>query len=426
MKKTLRSAVSVILSLLIVFSAAFSATAVSLESEGVDEAALLAKAMKYCEELDEIEKTEDTECLKTQSVASFNYLVEYLIEDGQYDSYSDIYYIFGSVTQNGMYAEFMIYYNPSYEKVYFFSNMLEDKLYLYMAVSASDTDSYEARSYATQVDYTMYGTVYPRSYPHNISFTGEPNIYIGYDGAALWSQLSSNTFQMTVPFWSALLERDTPLNLGNFEFVRLFTPKPEPAKKTYTVSFDMNGGTGNIPSQTKEKKVDLVLTNYVPVKYGYKFLGWSTDKNATAPEYTSGGRYTADCNTTLYAVWEKDYSVKIYDSSVKILNNPKTVALNFKTLVYLSAEAYDMPEGAYIKWFVNGQDTGISENNYSFEGTSTVEIAVKAFDKDGDVMRDVNGKEIADTEKVIVNSGFFHRLIQAIRRLLFGVTEYHQ
>mgnify|MGYP003300894824 CR=1 FL=1 len=35
-------------------------------------------------------------------------------------------------------------------------------------------------------------------------------------------------------------------------------------------------------------------------------------------------------------------------------------------------------------------------------------------------------KEIADTEEIIVNNGFFHRLIQAIRRLFFGVTTYQQ
>ena len=427
MKKAFKSAVSVILSLMIVFSALFSATGFAVESESDDGAALLAKAMKYCEETDATEETEDSEYFETQSLASYDYLAEFLLESGIYDSDADVYYIYGSTTlSNGMFLEFLIYYDPLSEKVYFFSDILQGKLYAYMAVSSEDTDSFAVHTYATEADYSMFGTIYPRSYPHYIDFVGEPNIYIGSDGAAVWAGLSNQAFQNTLPYWNALLERDTSLNLGNFGFAGLFTPKPAPAKKFYVVSFDANGGTSKIPSQNKEKKVNLTLTNSIPQRYGYKFLGWSTDKNATEPEYYPGGLFTVDQNTTLYAVWERDESVIFYDSTVRIVNNPGSVTLNYKTVVYISAEAQNMPEGAYIKWFKNGQDTGITDSEISFEGTGNVKLSVKAFDKDGNVLRDANGKEIADTEEIIVNNGFFHRLIQAIRRLFFGVTTYQQ
>lgn len=426
MKKAFKSAVSVILSLMIVFSALFSATAFSLESESDDGAALLEKAMKYCEETDATEETEDSEYFETQSLAVYDYLTEYLLESGRYDSEGGIYYIIGTTTANGVYMEFIIYYREATEKIYFFSDITEGKLYLYMVISPSDTDSYDVHGYIPSLDYSMDGTVYPRSYPHYIELTSEPNIYLGPDGIQLWKNLANQDFQLTLPYWNALLERDTSLNLGNFGFARLFTPKPAPAKKFYVVSFDANGGTSKIPSQNKEKKVNLTLTNSIPQRYGYKFLGWSTDKNATEPEYYPGGLFTVDQNTTLYAVWERDESVIFYDSTVRIVNNPGSVTLNYKTVVYISAEAQNMPEGAYIKWFKNGQDTGITDSQISFEGTGNVKLSVKAFDKDGNVLRDANGKEIADTEEIIVNNGFFHRLIQAIRRLFFGVTTYQQ
>ena len=425
MKKAMKSLVAVIIALITVFSATASAFCVEALAESNNAAEILAKALEHQPVFDEAEKTADMPLLETQSLAVYDYLAEFLIENGYYDS--GIYYIYGSTTlSNGMFLEFMIYYSTANGKIYFFSDVLEGKLYIYMAVDSDDTDSYSTISYSPELDYTMYGTVYPRNYPYFIDFVGEPNIYIGYDGAAVWAGLSNQAFQMSHPYWNALLSRDTALNMGNMGFARLYTPNPAPAKKTYTVSYDMNGGTGNIPSQTKEKNVDLTLSAYVPVKYGYKFLGWSTDKNATEPEYTSGGLYTVNRNITLYAVWERDESVIFYDSTVRIVNNPGSVTLNYKTVVYISAEAQNLPDGGYIKWFKNGQDTGITENQISFEGTDTVLLTVKAFDKDGNVLRNADGKEIADNENVVVNNGFFHRLIQAIRRLFLGVTTYNQ
>ena len=42
-----------------------------------------------------------------------------------------------------------------------------------------------------------------------------------------------------------------------------------------------------------------------PFRKGYKFLGWSTDSNATEAEYEVGDIRTVESGTTLYAVWEE-------------------------------------------------------------------------------------------------------------------------
>ena len=72
---------------------------------------------------------------------------------------------------------------------------------------------------------------------------------------------------------------------------------------TKTVSFNPNGGTGAPDAQTKTEGESLTLSSVKPARYGYSFLGWSTDENASLPEYLAGGEFTADANTTLYAVW---------------------------------------------------------------------------------------------------------------------------
>ena len=76
---------------------------------------------------------------------------------------------------------------------------------------------------------------------------------------------------------------------------------------TYIVNYDANGGSGAPGNQTKTYGVDLTLSSTKPTRTNYNFLGWSTNKNATTAEYSSGGTYTANSAATLYAVWELAY-----------------------------------------------------------------------------------------------------------------------
>ncbi len=75
---------------------------------------------------------------------------------------------------------------------------------------------------------------------------------------------------------------------------------------TYTVSYNANGGTGAPSSQTKSHGAGLTLSTTRPTRIGYTFLGWSTSSTATTATYQPGGSFTANANTTLYAVWESN------------------------------------------------------------------------------------------------------------------------
>lgn len=76
------------------------------------------------------------------------------------------------------------------------------------------------------------------------------------------------------------------------------------APKTYTVSYNANGGTGAPSSQTKTHDVTLTLRTTTPTRSGYTFKGWSTSSSATTATYSAGGSYTANASATLYAVWQ--------------------------------------------------------------------------------------------------------------------------
>ena len=81
-------------------------------------------------------------------------------------------------------------------------------------------------------------------------------------------------------------------------------------EKTYTLSYNANGGNG-APAEQKTETVDvgqsatLTISGTKPTKEGYDFKGWATSETATSATYQPGNEITINANTILYAVWEK-------------------------------------------------------------------------------------------------------------------------
>lgn len=76
---------------------------------------------------------------------------------------------------------------------------------------------------------------------------------------------------------------------------------------TYTITFNANGGTGGPTTQTKYYTKTLTLSTSKPTRTNYNFLGWATSASATTAQYQSGGSFTTNAKTTLYAVWKLAY-----------------------------------------------------------------------------------------------------------------------
>lgn len=76
-----------------------------------------------------------------------------------------------------------------------------------------------------------------------------------------------------------------------------------PPLPSHTVSYNANGGSGAPGNQTKWWGEVLTLSNTRPTRANHTFLGWATSANG-AVIYQPGGRYGADNNNTLYAVWK--------------------------------------------------------------------------------------------------------------------------
>ena len=86
---------------------------------------------------------------------------------------------------------------------------------------------------------------------------------------------------------------------------------------TWTVTYNKNttDTVSNMPSnQTKTYGKTLALSSNIPTRTGYGFQGWATSANGEVV-YASGANYTANNNTTLYAVWKADTYVVSYNAN---------------------------------------------------------------------------------------------------------------
>ena len=76
--------------------------------------------------------------------------------------------------------------------------------------------------------------------------------------------------------------------------------------KLFILNYDANGGTGAPVPTTGEvngSTASVAVSNDVPTRDGYRFLGWSTSPTGSV-NYTGGSSITLTGDVMLYAVWE--------------------------------------------------------------------------------------------------------------------------
>lgn len=88
-----------------------------------------------------------------------------------------------------------------------------------------------------------------------------------------------------------------------------------PAKPSYTVSYNANGGTGAPSAQTKWYGTALTLSGTKPTRTGYSFQGWGTSAGDTSVDYAAGASYTGNAAITLYAIWKANTYAITYNAN---------------------------------------------------------------------------------------------------------------
>jgi uncharacterized repeat protein (TIGR02543 family) len=70
---------------------------------------------------------------------------------------------------------------------------------------------------------------------------------------------------------------------------------------SYTVTFDANGGSGTMASETENTPTALTTNTFT--RTGYTFSGWNTAADGTGTSYSDGASYAFNASVTLYAQW---------------------------------------------------------------------------------------------------------------------------
>lgn len=155
--------------------------------------------------------------------------------------------------------------------------------------------------------------------------------------------------------------------------------KEQDKNSTYSLVYNLDGGTGSITDSTFKVGDKVTISSTVPVKAGYKFLGWSTKKSASSASYKAGEEVTLndayDGKVTLYAVWQgKTYTVK-YDSNGGTGSMDDSV-FKLATDVKLSNNKFSKENYTFIGW----------STSKGGEVTYTNEAKVKDLGGEGDIV----------------------------------------
>ena len=129
------------------------------------------------------------------------------------------------------------------------------------------------------------------------------------------------------------------------------------SRKTYTISYNANGGTGAPSSQTKTYGITLTLSNTKPVKIGYPFLGWTINSNGTGTLYQPGGSFTTNANTTLYAKYST--TLTNYTVYLDVIDTGESYQNTVKHGDEYSKDIFTMASGVDVTC-INGQISNIS------------------------------------------------------------------
>lgn len=135
---------------------------------------------------------------------------------------------------------------------------------------------------------------------------------------------SSSTSKKYIP---AFESRDSKLNIGNSRTMRKYVDNSAPTicfrknGKTYycaksltyvyqrTVSYDANGGSGSMDSQTfypdDGESVTIKANGFT--RSGYSFVNWNTSWDGNGTSYSAGSTYKGN-GMTLYAQWKINFS----------------------------------------------------------------------------------------------------------------------
>jgi uncharacterized repeat protein (TIGR02543 family) len=255
---------------------------------------------------------------------------------------------------------------PSFSSVHAMNpdnGIQEDLLYLSEELILNGNDATNVVSSRLDLPKTIGTTT-------TVEWTSSLPDVINADGFAIGS--NAFTFEpvqaQKVRLFVAMAEGDIP-SICEFEVYN--TKEAQPVK--YTVSFNSNGGSVVDSITAIPKNTSITLPS--PTRDGYVFLGWYTDNNTFAHEFTNRTRINA--NTALYAKWIDTASVRhtvTFEVNGGSAGNPITGILHGETMPMLPTSTL-LGGFVFEGWFL---DDNTFEHEFTTETAVTANVTVYA------------------------------------------------
>ena len=166
--------------------------------------------------------------------------------------------------------------------------------------------------------------------------------------------------------------------------------------RTYTVTYNANGGSNAPAAQTKVHGTPITLSSTIPTRANYDFVGWSALKNGSAADFSAGDVYAENVSITLYAIWRPHGYVITFDANGGV-GAPSPTEKFYGTNILLPTEIPSKSDAGFAGWTdtKNGSAKYLPGSPYSGNGSVTL-YAVWTSDK-YDVTFDANGGANAPT-----------------------------
>jgi uncharacterized repeat protein (TIGR02543 family) len=156
---------------------------------------------------------------------------------------------------------------------------------------------------------------------------------------------------------------------GSYAFSSSVTLFAQWVTTTYTVTFNANGGTGSMASQSSNTPADLNADTLT--RSGYLFAGWNTAAGGNGTSYSDAGYYAFSSSMTLYAQWAVAYTVTFNANggtgsmSAQIADSPAG----------LSGNTFTWSGHTFTGWNTAANGSGTSYGNggyYAFSSSMTL------------------------------------------------------
>ena len=177
-------------------------------------------------------------------------------------------------------------------------------------------------------------------------------------------------------------------------------------KATYTVTYNANGGSGEMKPQSAEEGTEITIAQNAFTKDGYDFNNWNTAADGNGTSYADGAKITLTENLTLYAQWEKIIFCTIkFDSNGGEGKVPGDIIIGSGKKTTLPAVELTKEGFIFAGWNTAADGSG---TNYEDKATITPTASITLYAKWA-----ISAVYVSDTIKNLPADGTVHTIALA-------------